>query len=36
MFLGGTMGVLLWISAVYIFWRADRIAAKAISEPWSV
>lgn len=36
MFLGGTMGVLLWVSAVYIFWRADRIAAKAISEPWSV
>jgi len=36
MFLGGTMGVLLWISAAYIYWRADRIAAKAIGEPWSV
>jgi hypothetical protein len=36
MFLGGTMGVLLWSSAIYIFWRADRIGAKALSEPWSV
>jgi hypothetical protein len=36
MFLGGTMGVLLWASAAYILWRADRIGAKAISEPWDV
>jgi hypothetical protein len=36
MFLGGTMGVLLWLSAAYILWRANRICAKAISEPWDV
>jgi hypothetical protein len=36
MFLGGTMGVLLWLSAAYLYWRADRIGAKAIREPWSV
>jgi hypothetical protein len=36
MFLGGTMGLILWLSAVYLAWRADRIGAKAVSEPWSV
>jgi threonine/homoserine/homoserine lactone efflux protein len=36
MFLGGTMGALLWITAVYILWRADRIAAKAIREEWGI
>ncbi len=36
MFLGVTMGVLLWLSAVYILWRADRIGPEAIREPWSV
>jgi hypothetical protein len=36
MFLGGTMGAHLWLSAFYIYWRADRIAAKAIKELWSV
>ncbi len=36
MFLGGTMGVLLWLSALYMLWRADRIGAKAIRELWSV
>jgi hypothetical protein len=36
MFLGGTMGTLLWLSAVHIFRRADRIAAKAIRQEWSV
>ena len=36
MFLGGTMCVLLWLSAAYILWRADRIGAKAIHEGWRV
>jgi hypothetical protein len=36
MFLGGTMGMLSWLSAVYILWRADRIAAKAIGEKWNI
>jgi hypothetical protein len=36
MFLGGAMGVLLWLSAAYILWRADQIGARAIREPWSV
>ena len=35
MFLGGTLGILLWLSAMYMLWCADRIAAKAIKEPWS-
>ena len=36
MFLGGTLGILLWLSAVYMLWRADRIAANATKESWSV
>jgi hypothetical protein len=36
MFLGGTMGALLWLSAAYMLWRADRIGAKAIREQWSI
>jgi hypothetical protein len=36
MFLGGTMGILLWLSAFYILLRADRIGARAIREKWSV
>jgi hypothetical protein len=36
MFLGGTMGMLLWLSAVYMLWRADRISTKATSERWTV
>ena len=36
MFLGGTMGVLLWLSAVHMLWRADRISSKALKERWSV
>jgi hypothetical protein len=36
LFLGGTMGVLLWLSAAYMLWRADRIGARAVREPWSV
>ena len=35
MFLGGTLGVLLWLSAIYMLWRADRIAAEAVKESWS-
>jgi hypothetical protein len=35
MFLGGTLGILLWLSAGYMLWRADQIAAKAIEETWS-
>ena len=35
MFLGGTMGALLWLSAGYLLWRADRIGARAVAEPWS-
>jgi cbb3-type cytochrome oxidase subunit 3 len=35
-FLGITMGVTVWLSAVYILWRADRITSKAIGESWSV
>jgi MFS family permease len=35
-FLGVTMGVLLWLSAFYLLWRADAIAAKAIHQRWSV
>jgi hypothetical protein len=35
-FLGGAMGLLLWLSAVYLVRRADRIGAKAVSEPWNV
>jgi len=35
MFLGGTMGVLLWLVAVYMLWRADQIGARAIREPWA-
>jgi hypothetical protein len=36
MYLGGALGVLSWLSAAYILWRAERISAKAISQPWSV
>jgi hypothetical protein len=36
LFLGSTMGVFLWLSAVYILRRAERIGAKAVSEPWNV
>jgi hypothetical protein len=36
MVLGGTMGVLLWLSAAYMLWRADRISANAINEEWRV
>ena len=36
MFLGGTMGALLWFSAAYILWRADRISARAVREQWRV
>jgi hypothetical protein len=35
MFLGGSMGLLMWLSAVYIVWRLDRIGAKALREPWA-
>jgi hypothetical protein len=35
MFLGGTLGILLWLSAIYMLWRANRIAANAIKESWS-
>jgi hypothetical protein len=30
------MGAVMWLSAVYLVWRADRIAAAAIREPWAV
>jgi hypothetical protein len=36
MFLGGTMGMLLWLSAIYMLWRADRISKQATSEEWAV
>ena len=35
MFLGGTMGILLWLSAIYMLWRADRISTKATGERWT-
>jgi hypothetical protein len=36
MFLGCAMGAHMWLSAFYIYWRADRISAKAVKETWSV
>jgi hypothetical protein len=35
MYLGGSMGLLMWLSAVYIVWRLDRIGARALREPWA-
>ena len=36
MFLGGTMGLLHWLSAIYILRRARQISAEAIRKPWAI
>jgi MFS family permease len=35
MYFGIEMGIIMWLSAVYILFHANRICAKAILEPWS-
>jgi hypothetical protein len=30
------MATVMWLSAVYLLWNADRIAKRAIKEPWAV
>jgi hypothetical protein len=32
----GWMAAVMWLSAVYLVWRADKIAAFALREPWTV
>jgi hypothetical protein len=34
--LAGAMAVVMWVSAVYLLWNADKIAARAVGERWAV
>jgi hypothetical protein len=35
-YLGGAMACVMWLSAAYLVWNADRIAFRAVREPWAV
>jgi len=34
--LGCALAAVMWISAVYLLWNADRIASRAVGERWAV
>jgi len=35
-FLAAGMATVMWVSAVYLLWNADTIAARALGERWAV
>jgi hypothetical protein len=35
-YLGGGMAAVMWVSAAYLLSNADRIAGRALREPWTV
>jgi ABC-type nickel/cobalt efflux system permease component RcnA len=35
-YLGGGMAAVMWLSAAYLVWNADRITSDAVREPWAV